>query len=64
VQDARSVHFLAFPEVKAEYLDTGIERRVKRMQSVIELTRAIRERMALSLKVRDLQLSPALKSTF
>jgi isoleucyl-tRNA synthetase len=48
--DTRSVHFLLFPEVKEEYFDPTIERQVKRMQTVIELTRNIRERNNLSLK--------------
>lgn len=51
--DTRSIHFLAFPEVKEEYFDAVIERQVKRMQSVIELGRNIRERHNLSLKVRQ-----------
>ncbi|KAG5648567.1 hypothetical protein DXG03_003178 [Asterophora parasitica] len=49
--DTRSVHFLSFPEVKEEYFDVDIERQVKRMQTVIELTRNIREKNNLSLKV-------------
>jgi isoleucyl-tRNA synthetase len=49
--DTRSVHFLLFPDVKEEYFDPTIERQVKRMQTVIELTRNIRERNNLSLKV-------------
>ncbi|KAM6502057.1 tRNA synthetases class I (I, L, M and V) domain containing protein [Amanita muscaria] len=48
--DTRSIHFLSFPEVKEEYFDVEIERKVKRMQAVIELTRNIRERNNLSLK--------------
>lgn len=51
VPDSRSVHFLGFPEIKEEYFDIVIERQVKRMQSVIELTRNIREKHNLSLKV-------------
>lgn len=50
--DPRSIHFLGFPEVKAEYFDVDIERKVKRMQNVIELTRQLRERHTLMLKVR------------
>jgi isoleucyl-tRNA synthetase len=46
------VHFLSFPEVKEEYFDSEIERQVKRMQTVIELTRNIREKNNCSLKVR------------
>lgn len=49
--DTRSVHFLLFPEVKEEYFDETIERQVQRMQTVIELTRNIREKNNLSLKV-------------
>ncbi|KAI0302614.1 isoleucine-tRNA ligase [Russula brevipes] len=48
--DTRSVHFLLFPDVKEEYFDPTIERQVNRMQTVIELTRNIRERNNLSLK--------------
>lgn len=50
--DTRSVHFLSFPEVKEEYFDADIERQVWRMQTVIELTRNIRDKHAVSLKVR------------
>lgn len=49
--DTRSVHFLMFPEVREEYFDVDIERKVKRMQAVIELARNIREKNSLSLKV-------------
>ncbi|RDX50138.1 hypothetical protein OH76DRAFT_1403012 [Lentinus brumalis] len=48
--DVRSIHFLPFPDVKEEYFDEVIERKVKRMQTVIELTRNVRERHNLSLK--------------
>ncbi|KAF7288723.1 hypothetical protein HMN09_01378300 [Mycena chlorophos] len=48
--DVRSIHFLPFPDVKQEYFDSDIERQVKRMQSIIELTRNIRETNNLSLK--------------
>lgn len=50
--DTRSVHFLLFPEVKEEYFDEVIERQVKRMQTVIDLTRNIREKNNISLKVK------------
>jgi len=49
--DTRSVHFLMFPEVKEEYFDADIERKMKRMQTVIELTRNVREKHNISLKV-------------
>jgi len=51
VGDTRSIHFLLFPEVKEDYFDETIERQVKRMQTVIELTRNIREKNNISLKV-------------
>ena len=50
-EDTRSIHFLSFPEVKAEYFDENIERQVQRMQAIIELTRNVRDRHTLSLKV-------------
>ena len=49
-EDPRSVHFLAFPDVRTELFDEVIERRVGRMQHVIELGRVARERRALGLK--------------
>ncbi|KAH7108565.1 tRNA synthetases class I-domain-containing protein [Auriculariales sp. MPI-PUGE-AT-0066] len=49
-EDVRSVHFLPFPEVKEEYFDAVIQRQVKRMQAVIDLTRQIREKNQISLK--------------
>jgi isoleucyl-tRNA synthetase len=55
VPDARSVHFLMFPDVKEEYFDEVIERQVKRMQAVIDLTRYIREKNNLSLKVNSVR---------
>lgn len=42
-----------FPEVNETYFDEDIERQVKRMQTVIELTRVLRERHSLSLKVSN-----------
>jgi isoleucyl-tRNA synthetase len=39
--------------VKEEYFDAEIERQVQRMQAVIDLTRNIRERHNISLKVRS-----------
>ena len=49
-EDPRSVHFLPFPEVREELFDEGIERRVGRMQRVIELGRVSRERRTIGLK--------------
>lgn len=50
-EDSRSVHFLSFPEVRTELFDEDIERRVARMQKVIELNRVARDRKAIGLKV-------------
>lgn len=49
-EDPRSVHFLAFPEVREELFDAAVERRVSRMQTVIELARVSRERRSIGLK--------------
>ncbi|EAQ86998.1 hypothetical protein CHGG_08251 [Chaetomium globosum CBS 148.51] len=49
-QDARSIHFLPFPEVRQELFNVDIERRVQRMQKVIELARYSRERGTIGLK--------------
>ena len=48
-EDMRSVHFLPFPEVREELFDEAVERRVKRMQNVIDLGRVSRERKAIAL---------------
>lgn len=49
-EDARSVHFLTFPDVREELFDVEVERRVGRMQRVIELGRVSRERRTIGLK--------------
>jgi isoleucyl-tRNA synthetase len=49
-EDSRSVHFLEFPEVREELFDEVVERRVARMQKVIEMARVSRERKSLGLK--------------
>jgi isoleucyl-tRNA synthetase len=49
-EDMRSVHFLTFPEVRRELYDEVVERRVGRMQKVIELGRLSRERRTIGLK--------------
>lgn len=49
-KDNRSVHFLPFPEVRKELFNPDIERRVERMQRVIELGRVSRERRTVGLK--------------
>jgi len=49
-KDSRSVHFLEFPDVREELFDAEIERRVGRMQRVIELARVSRERRTVGLK--------------
>jgi isoleucyl-tRNA synthetase len=49
-EDPRSVHFLAFPDVREELFNVEMERRVGRMQRVIELARVSRERRTVGLK--------------
>ncbi|KAJ6001489.1 hypothetical protein N7522_006716 [Penicillium canescens] len=49
-EDSRCVHFLPFPEVRQELFDEVVERRVSRMQKVIDLGRISRERRAIGLK--------------
>ena len=49
-KDPRSVHFLEFPTVREELFDLEVERRVGRMQRVIELGRVSRERRTIGLK--------------
>lgn len=49
-KDPRCVHFLDFPEVRKELFDEEVERRVGRMQRVIELGRVSRERRTIGLK--------------
>lgn len=49
-EDMRSVHFLPYPEVREELFDEVVERRVARMQTVIEQGRLCRERRTVSLK--------------
>jgi isoleucyl-tRNA synthetase len=49
-EDVRSVHFRMFPEVREEYFDEVVERQVKRMQTVIDLTRLLRDRKKLAIK--------------
>lgn len=48
--DPRSVHFLPFPEVRQELFNSEVERRVSRMQRVIDLARVSRERRSIGLK--------------
>ncbi|KAK3683863.1 tRNA synthetases class I-domain-containing protein [Podospora appendiculata] len=49
-EDSRSIHFLPFPEVRKELYNKVVERRVQRMQKVIELARYSRERRGVGLK--------------
>jgi isoleucyl-tRNA synthetase len=43
----KSVHFLLFPEVKEEFFDEAIQRKVRRMTTVVDLTRYLRDSKAL-----------------
>jgi len=49
--DNRCIHFLTYPDVRHDLFDVVIERRVGRMQKVIELVRISRERKAITLKM-------------
>ena len=49
-QDSRSVHFLPYPTFSAKLLDPVVERKVNRMQTVVNLGRVSRERKTISLK--------------
>lgn len=49
-EDDRSIHFSQFPIAKEKYFNEVIERRVSRMQNIIELGRTARERRAIGLK--------------
>ena len=52
--EARSVHFLLFPKPNLSYRNDEVERRMARMQTVIDLGRVARERRTLPVKVRRL----------
>ncbi|BFZ57160.1 isoleucine--tRNA ligase [Savitreella phatthalungensis] len=49
-EDTRSIHFVAFPHVRREFLNDEVERRVSRAQQVVELGRACRDAKKVSLK--------------
>lgn len=48
--DKESVHYIMVPEPDMGMIDENIERSVSRMQSVIEITRVIRDRKTLPIK--------------
>ncbi|KAK9386842.1 tRNA synthetases class I-domain-containing protein [Lipomyces mesembrius] len=50
-EDSRSVHFLEYPVARVDLADEATERAVGRMQRVIELTRTLREKKNISLKI-------------
>ena len=49
--NTESVHFLLFPEVKKEFFDEVIQRKVTRMSTTLDLTRYLRESIALTFRV-------------
>lgn len=49
-KDPRSVHFLEYPQVRKELFNPEVERRVGRMQKIIDLGRLSRERRAIGVK--------------
>lgn len=53
-EDVRSVHFLPFPEPKEAYTDEAVQIAVRRLLSVISITRTLRLDKGLDLKVSRL----------
>lgn len=49
-EDVRSIHFVPFPTVQRQLIDDVVQRRVLRMQHVVELSRTCRERRTIGLK--------------
>jgi len=49
--NTESVHFLLFPTVKKEFFDEVIQRKVRRMTTILDLTRYLRDRESISFKV-------------
>lgn len=49
-ENSRSIHYLLLPEPRNELIEEVVERRVGRMQTVIELGRIVRDRRTLPLK--------------
>lgn len=47
----RSIHFIMMPQPNRGIIDKEIERAVKKMQSVVELGRVIRDRVTIPIKV-------------
>ena len=54
--NTESVHFLLFPGVKEKFFDEAIQRKVRRMVTVLDLTRYLRESRSLNFKVPVLSL--------
>ena len=48
---SESVHFLLFPTVKKEFFDEVIQRKVRRMTTILDLTRYLRDKESISFKV-------------
>ena len=49
-EDRRSIHFVAFPTVRREFLDEAVERKVSRTQQVVELGRTCRSQQDIPIK--------------
>jgi len=49
--DTESVHFLLYPKVREEFFDEVIQRKVRRMSTILDLTRHLRESKGLSFRV-------------
>ena len=61
-EDVRSIHFLPFPEPKEAYTDEAVQVAVRRLLSIITITRNLRLEKALDLKVRFISLVDYLSS--
>lgn len=44
------MHFLSYPEVREELFDPLVERKISRMQAIIELGRSVRDKRSISVK--------------
>ncbi|KAL7746644.1 isoleucine--tRNA ligase [Sorochytrium milnesiophthora] len=54
--EGESIHFLPFPQERKEFFDDVLERQVARMQAVIDLGRACRDKKLISFKTPLMEL--------
>jgi isoleucyl-tRNA synthetase len=53
--DTQSVHFLLYPQVRQEFFDEVIQRKVRRMSTILSLGRKIREKEEINFRVEFFQ---------